>query len=68
MSRRRAATKRTILPDPKYGDFVVSKFVNALMEDGKKSVAEGILYGSLTHISGKVGRDSLEIFKVLWKT
>jgi len=63
MSRRRAATKRTILPDPKYGDLVVSKFVNALMEDGKKSVAEGILYASLTHISGKIGRDSLEMFK-----
>ena len=47
MSRRRSATKRVVLPDPKYKDFLVSKFVNNLMHDGKKSVAEKVLYQAL---------------------
>ena len=55
MSRRHAAEKREILPDPKFGDRVLSKFMNNLMIDGKKSIAEGIVYGafelSLIHIS-----------------
>ena len=51
MSRRHAAEKRDILPDPKFGDRVLSKFMNNLMIDGKKSIAEGIVYLSLIHIS-----------------
>src|SRR6202041_1963168 len=47
MSRRRRAVKREILPDPKFGDIVITRFMNALMYDGKKSVAEGIVYGAL---------------------
>ena len=47
MSRRRRAVKREILPDAKFGDVVISRFMNALMYDGKKSVAEGIVYGAL---------------------
>jgi small subunit ribosomal protein S7 len=50
MSRRHRAEKREINPDPKYGDIVVTKFMNALMLDGKKSVAEGIVYGALDAI------------------
>lgn len=46
MSRRHRAEKRDVIPDPKYGDLVLSKFMNSLMEDGKKSVAEGIVYGA----------------------
>jgi small subunit ribosomal protein S7 len=46
MSRRHRAEKREVIPDPKYGDIVVSKFMNSLMEDGKKSVAESIVYGA----------------------
>ncbi|MFN3233766.1 MAG: 30S ribosomal protein S7 [Alphaproteobacteria bacterium] len=52
MSRRRAAEKREILPDAKYGDMVLSKFINNLMLDGKKSAAERIVYGALTRIEG----------------
>ncbi|MGE4323012.1 MAG: 30S ribosomal protein S7, partial [Sphingobium sp.] len=47
MSRRRRPEKRIILPDPKYGDQVLSKFMNNIMEDGKKAVAEAIVYGAL---------------------
>ena len=47
MSRRRRPEKREILPDPKFGDIVLSKFMNNIMLDGKKSVAEGIVYGAL---------------------
>jgi small subunit ribosomal protein S7 len=47
MSRRRRAVKREILPDPKFGDVVITRFMNALMYDGKKSAAEGIVYGAL---------------------
>ena len=53
MSRRRSATKRVVLPDPKYKDFLVSKFVNNLMHDGKKSVAEKVLYQALDLISNR---------------
>ena len=53
MSRRRSATKRVVLPDPKYKDFLVSKFVNNLMHDGKKSVAEKVLYKALDLISNR---------------
>ncbi len=62
MSRRRAAEKRQVMPDPKYGDLVITKFANCLMLDGKKSVAENILYGALEVIEQKVGREALEVF------
>ncbi len=51
MSRRRAAEKREVLPDAKFGDLVLSKFMNTLMERGKKSVAERVVYGALTRSS-----------------
>ncbi len=53
MSRRRKADKRVILPDPKFADLVLSKFINNLMLDGKKSTAEGIVYGALETLDGK---------------
>ncbi len=56
MSRRRAAEKREVLPDAKYGDVVVSKFINNLMFHGKKSAAEDIVYGAFTRIE-KVGKN-----------
>ena len=62
MSRRRAAEKREILPDPKFGDLVVSKFMNTLMLNGKKSTAEGILYGAFEQIVGKGNADPLTVF------
>jgi small subunit ribosomal protein S7 len=62
MSRRHAAEKRTILPDPKFGDLVVSKFTNCLMLDGKKSAAEKILYGAFDIIEKKAGSDPLKSF------
>jgi small subunit ribosomal protein S7 len=55
MSRRKAADKRSILPDPKFGSDTVAKFVNMLMEDGKKSVAERIVYGAFEGIAAKKG-------------
>ncbi len=63
MSRRHAAVKREILPDPKFGDLVVSKFMNNLMLDGKKSVAEKIVYGAFDSIDLKTKTDPIEIFK-----
>ena len=62
MSRRRAAIRRDVLPDPKFKDLVLSRFVNALMKDGKKSVAERIVYGALENAQGKLSRQPLEIF------
>jgi small subunit ribosomal protein S7 len=62
MSRRRTAEKREILPDPKFGDVVLSKFMNCVMYEGKKSTAEGIVYGSLDKVNGRGGKTSLEIF------
>lgn len=61
--RRRAAPKRTILPDPKFNDLVLAKFVNILMLSGKKSVAETIVYNALSTIEGKGHADPLETFK-----
>jgi len=63
MSRRRRAEKREVLPDPKYGDLVVTKFVNSLMVDGKKSVAERILYGAFDQIEAKAKTDPLSLFR-----
>ena len=63
MSRRHAAEKRDIIPDPKFGNVVVSKFMNAIMYDGKKSVAEGIVYGALATIETKTKQNPLTIFQ-----
>jgi small subunit ribosomal protein S7 len=62
MPRRREVPKREILPDPKFGSQDVSKFINAIMQSGKKSVAERIVYGAFEQISGKGGKDPLEVF------
>ena len=62
MPRRREVPKRNILPDPKYSNQDVTKFVNVLMTRGKKSVAERIVYGALGQIAEKTGKDPLEIF------
>ena len=62
MSRRRAAEKREILPDPKYKDLVVAKFTNSLMYNGKKSVAETIIYDAFDLIKKKSGQDPLKVF------
>jgi small subunit ribosomal protein S7 len=60
MPRRRVIAKRQILPDPKHGSELLAKFINMLMEDGKKSVAERIMYGALDRVSEKKGGDPLE--------
>src|ERR1051325_265744 len=62
MPRRREVPKRVILPDPKFGNVDVAKFVNVLMTRGKKSVAERIIYGALDTIKSKSGKDPLEVF------
>ena len=62
MSRRRRPEKREVLPDAKFQDFVVSKFMSAVMLDGKKSVAERIVYGAFDTIETKMKRDPLQIF------
>jgi small subunit ribosomal protein S7 len=62
MPRRREVPKREILPDPKFGSVDLSKFVNVLMIEGKKAVAERIIYGALEQISKKSGKNALEVF------
>src|SRR5712671_1722774 len=62
MPRRREVPKRDILPDPKFGNVDVAKFVNVLMLSGKKSVAENIIYGAFEHIQTNSGKDPLEVF------
>ncbi len=62
MSRRHRAEKREILPDAKFGDRVVTKFMNNLMHAGKKSVAEGIVYGAFDRVEGKLKREPVEVF------
>ena len=62
MSRRHAAEKREILPDAKYGDRVLTKFMNNLMLDGKKSVAESIVYGALDRVQTRLKREPIEAF------
>ena len=62
MSRRRAAIKREVLPDAKFGDAVLAKFMNCLMYEGKKSVAERIVYGALDRIARRAGQDPLRVF------
>jgi small subunit ribosomal protein S7 len=62
MSRRHAAEKRAILPDAKYGDTVLTKFMNNLMIDGKKSVAERIVYNAMDRVESKIKRSPLDVF------
>jgi small subunit ribosomal protein S7 len=62
MSRRRRPEKREILPDPKFGDIVLSKFMNSVMLDGKKSVAEGIVYTALENVEQRLKKDPLQVF------
>ena len=62
MSRRRAAIKRTILPDHKFKDLVIAKFINRIMLDGKKSVSEKIVYGAFDIVSKKTDKEPLEFF------
>ena len=62
MSRRHSAEKREVLPDPKFHNVDVAKFVNVLMTRGKKSVAERIIYGALDTIKTKSGTDPIEVF------
>ncbi len=62
MSRRHRAEKREILPDAKYGDRVVTKFMNSLMIDGKKSVAENIVYGAFDRMEKRAKQDPLQLF------
>ncbi len=63
MSRRHRADKREIIPDPKFGDIVVTKFMNSVMHEGKKSVAENIVYGAFDLIASRAKQDALGIFK-----
>ena len=62
MSRRRRPEKREILPDPKFGDEVLSKFMNSVMLDGKKSVAEGIVYSAMETVETRAKKDPLAVF------
>jgi small subunit ribosomal protein S7 len=63
MSRRRRAEKREVLPDPKFGDRVLNKFMNSLMNAGKKSVAEGVVYSAFETIEKRSSQDPLKVFK-----
>ena len=62
MARRRRPEKREILPDPRFGDVVLSKFMNSVMLDGKKSVAESIVYGALDNVEQRLKKDPLQVF------
>ena len=62
MPRRREVPKREILPDPKFGSVEVTKFINVIMLDGKKAVAERIVYGAFAQIEEKTGKSALEVF------
>ena len=63
MSRKHKAEQREVLPDPKFGDVVVTKTINALMYDGKKSTAEAIFYNALDIVEKKVGEEGIKVFK-----
>ncbi len=62
MSRRHAAERREVLPDPKFGDVVLTRFMNCMMRTGKKSVAETIVYGAFDQIKKKSGQDAIKVF------
>ncbi|HVF89104.1 MAG TPA: 30S ribosomal protein S7 [Blastocatellia bacterium] len=63
MPRRRVAAKREVLPDPMFNSTMVTKFINSLMWDGKKAVAENIFYGAMDQVQEKVNDDALKVFK-----
>ena len=63
MSRRRKAERREINPDPKFGDMVVSKFMNSIMKEGKKSVAERIVYGAMDRMQSRAKSDPVQLFR-----
>ena len=63
MSRRHRAEKREINPDPKFGDLVITKFMNAVMSQGKKSVAERIVYGALARMESRAKQDPVQMFR-----
>ena len=63
MPRRRVVAKREVLPDPKFGSKILAKFMNHVMVDGKKSIAEKIVYGALNIVSERSGSDPLEVFE-----
>lgn len=63
MSRKHRATPRQVLPDPRYQDIVITKFVNALMKGGKKAVAEKLFYGALGIVEERTGEEPLKLFK-----
>ncbi|MCS6761263.1 MAG: 30S ribosomal protein S7 [Candidatus Devosia symbiotica] len=62
MSRRHRAEKRDVIPDAKFGDLVLTKFMNSLMKDGKKSAAESIVYGAFDIVKAKIKQDPIEVF------
>ena len=64
MPRRREVPKREILPDPKFGSVDLAKFMNVVMLSGKKAVAERIVYGALTQVQTKTGKDPIEVFNL----
>jgi len=64
MPRRRSVEPRKILPDPKFGSELLAKFINVLMVDGKKSVAETIVYGALDKLAERTGKEPLEAFEI----
>ena len=63
MARRKRATKRTVLPDPKFNDRLVTKFINSLMLKGKKSLAERVFYGAMDVVEEKMKEDPIKVFK-----
>src|SRR5207237_10095994 len=62
MSRRHKAEKREVNPDPKFGDVVLSKFMNSIMKEGKKSVAENIVYGAMDRMQSRAKSDPIQLF------
>lgn len=68
MPRRRVAAKRAILPDPKFGNTILAKFINHLMVSGKKSVAESIVYGALQKVEERTKSDPMELFEKALET
>lgn len=63
MARRRVAKKREVLPDSVYGDKIITKFINGIMKDGKKSLAENIFYTAMDKIKEKTGEEGIEVFR-----
>ncbi len=68
MPRRRVVAKRDVLPDPKFGNKVLAKFINHVMVSGKKAVAERIVYGAMSKIQERSGKDPLEVFEAALET